>query len=99
MRELKNNAAFDRIKADNLRESMKSALDSRISGYRNEIEHLRLVLESNDPELIMKRGYSIVKDTDGNVVTAASDVSDGQELEVDLASGSLTVQTISENLE
>ena len=99
MRELKNNAAFDRIKADNLRESMKSALDSRISGYRNEIEHLRLVLESNDPELIMKRGYSIVKDTDGNVVTAASDVSDGQELEVDLANGSLTVQTISENLE
>ncbi|MBQ3281810.1 MAG: exodeoxyribonuclease VII large subunit [Eubacterium sp.] len=97
MRELRNNAAFARIKADNIKDSMKSSLDSRISGYRNEIDHMKLVLESNDPELIMKRGYSIVKDKEGRVVRSASAVSDGQELDVELAEGSLGVKTISKN--
>ncbi len=95
MRELKNNAAFDRIKADNIRESMRSALDARITGYRSEMEKMKVLLESNDPGLIMKRGYSIVKDTGGNVIRAAKDVNDGQELEVDLAEGKLSVKTIS----
>lgn len=94
MRELKNNAAFDRIKADNIKESMRTALDSRITGYRSDMEKMKVVLESNDPGLIMKRGYSIVKDTDGKVITDAAQVSDGQELEVDLASGKLGVKTL-----
>ena len=94
MRELKNNAAFDRIKADNIKESMRNALDSRITGYRSDMEKMKVVLESNDPGLIMKRGYSIVKDTDGKVITDAAQVSDGQELEVDLASGKLGVKTL-----
>ena len=95
MRELKNNAAFDRIKADNIRESMKSSLDSAITGYRNEIEHMKLVLESNDPQQIMKRGYSIVKDKQGRVIRAASDVRPGDELDVDLAEGRIGVKTVS----
>lgn len=93
MRELKNNAAFDRIKADNIRESMKNALDSRVTAYRSEIDRMKVVLESNDPGLIMKRGYSIVRDADGKVVRSASDVEVGQELEVDLSEGKIGVVT------
>ncbi|MBR2546951.1 MAG: exodeoxyribonuclease VII large subunit [Eubacterium sp.] len=95
MRELKNNAAFDRIKADNIRESMKSALASRMTGYRNEIESMKVLLESNDPGLIMKRGYSIVRDADGKVIRSSDEVDVGQELEVDLSDGKLGVKAIS----
>lgn len=91
MRELKNNAAFDRIKADNIRESMKSALDAKITGYRTEIDHMKLVLESNDPELIMKRGYSVVKNKEGKVIRSSVEVTVGQDLDVDLASGRIAV--------
>ena len=56
---------------------------------------MKLVLESNDPQQIMKRGYSIVKDKQGRVIRAASDVRPGDELDVDLAEGRIGVKTVS----
>ena len=99
LRQLRNNAAYDRIKADNVRESMRSSLSARITGLRAEAERMKVVLESNDPGRIMKRGYSVVKDRSGKIVSDASFVEKGQELEVDLAKGKLAVKALSKESE
>lgn len=99
MRQLRNSAAFDRIKADNVLDSMRASLSARITGLRAEAERLRVVLEANDPGRIMKKGYSVVRDGSGNIVTDADLVEEGQDLTVDLAKGKLAVKTLSKESE
>ena len=95
LRQLKNNAAFCRIKADNIKESMRNSVMNRITEMKHEAERLKIVLESNDPERIMQQGYSIVRDKDGKVVKSAESVAVGQELCVQLSEGGLMVSTLS----
>lgn len=95
LRQLKNNAAYDRIKTDNLKDIMLQALKSRVEGSRNEIERMKMILEYSDPRKIMEKGYSIVRDDNGNIVTKAESVKEGQELGIELSEGKLRVKTVS----
>ena len=95
LRQLKNNAQYDRIKADNVRDMIRQSLRSRIDGLRNETEKMKMILEYSDPRKIMEKGYSIVRDDRGRIIRRSEDVEDGEELGIELSSGKLKVKTLS----
>ena len=96
MRQLRNNAAYDRIKTDNLYDSIRQTVRGRIADMKHETDKMRLTLEYNDPGKIMKKGYSVVRDESGKVIMDAHTVSDGQKLNIDLAEGRLAVRALAE---
>ncbi|HNQ05472.1 MAG TPA: exodeoxyribonuclease VII large subunit [Thiobacillaceae bacterium] len=55
-------------------------------------QHLRNQLDLLCPDQVLKRGYSIVRTSSGTVVRAASEVSQGQSLDIQLAAGTLGVR-------
>lgn len=59
---------------------------------------LRNHLMTLDPEKVIRRGYALVRDQAGQVVTNAATVEPEQELQVKLAKGQLTVRVTSSQL-
>jgi exodeoxyribonuclease VII large subunit len=55
---------------------------------------LRDHLMTLDPETVIRRGYALVRDSGGEVVTDAATVTPNQPLKVQLAKGQLTVQVM-----
>ena len=94
-KQLVNNAAYDRIKTDNLRDQIRQSMTGRINDLRNDIERMKMALEYNDPRKIMEKGYSIIRDENGRVVRDADSVEKGQILTADLEKGRLKVETVS----
>ena len=94
-RQLVNNAAYDRIKTDNLKDQIRQNMTGRINDLRNDIERMKMTLEYNDPRKIMKKGYSIIRDENGHVVKDADSVETGQTLTADLEKGRLKAEVVS----
>ena len=93
-RQLKNNAQYARIKVENIYEGMKNQLTGNVAELRHEIERMKLTLEYNDPRKIMDKGYSIVRDQNGNVLRDGSSVSQGDRIAVELAKGSFDAEVL-----
>ncbi len=94
LRQLVNIAQYDRIKADNLMESMRDHIKNRIAALRSDTEKMKLTIEYNDPGKIMLKGYSIVRNRLGKVITDPDQAGDGEELDVSMAKGSLAVKAL-----
>ena len=62
-----------------------------MASFRKQLETLELRIAANDPQHLLKRGYSIVRKK-SSVVRKASDAALGNELDVLLASGTLQVR-------
>lgn len=77
---------------------LEGAMQTKLADARNRLAHLAQMLDSLSPMATLARGYAIVTDADGKVVTDASSVAKGTSLTTRLASGSLevTVDSVSE---
>jgi exodeoxyribonuclease VII large subunit len=90
-------ASFDlraRIRTFDLRLMQRSAdlavrMERFFTGKIQLLERLRVQLDERSPLRILQRGYAIVTDTAGNVVSGADQVSVGDEVNVQLARGRL----------
>jgi exodeoxyribonuclease VII large subunit len=71
----------------NLRERLSQALVREEMG----LTHLRQQVRSLSPQSTLDRGYSVVRDSDGHVVSDASKVAAGTKLQIRLAKGELAV--------
>ena len=71
----------------NLRDRLSQALDRERLG----LGHLRQQVRSLSPQSTLDRGYSVVRDELGHVITDASKVASGTRLKVRLAKGELAV--------
>ena len=75
---------------DNLDVACRSAVGRKLADSENRLHAFAQHLNALSPLATLKRGYSIARKTDGEVVTAAEQVSVGDEVEVQLARGHLT---------
>ncbi len=64
----------------------------RIQQATQQCQALQQKLASLDPEAVLKRGYAVLRQTDGTIVRAAEGVEVGQRLNVQLGQGQLTVE-------
>ncbi|MHC5558302.1 exodeoxyribonuclease VII large subunit [Kocuria sp. U4B] len=78
---------------DRLRSRALSAVDARTLRDRDAVRHLRARVRALSPQETLQRGYAVVLDASGTVVTDASGVHEGDRLGVRLAAGELGVRT------
>lgn len=72
-------------------DQMRSMLDQLLNRESMQIGHLRQQVRSLSPQSTLDRGYSVLRDLDGHVISDAAKVKKGQQLKVRLAKGELGV--------
>lgn len=70
-------------------DQMRSRLDQTLSREAMQIGHLRQQVRSLSPQSTLDRGYSVVRDLDGHVISDANQIKKGQRLKLRLAKGEL----------
>jgi exodeoxyribonuclease VII large subunit len=74
-----------------LEQRLESAMRAKLQDAGSRLAHLAQMLDSLSPLGTLQRGYAIVTDSEGRVVTDAAAVSEGDRLQARLASGRLAV--------
>ncbi|MEJ2532910.1 MAG: exodeoxyribonuclease VII large subunit [Halioglobus sp.] len=83
---------------ERLRQRLDAAMHQQLERNRQRLAHLAQMLDSLSPLATLQRGYAIVTDSQGKVVTDVSTVAPGDEVEARLAKGrlGLTVKDVKE---
>ena len=68
---------------------MESALRHQLQHLRTQLRVAAGTLDAISPLATLQRGYAIVLDTNGHVVTSADTLNVGQQIEARLANGSV----------
>ena len=89
--------AYEQMNADRIIESMADSLKNRITVGRERIDLLKALLEAADPKAILARGYSVVTDERGNVISRADKLKVGQNVTIETGSGSARAEITSIN--
>ena len=74
---------------ERLSQRLEAAMRQQLQRNRQRLAHLAQMLDSLSPLATLQRGYAIVTDSQGKVVTDASAVAPGDEVEARLAKGRL----------
>ncbi len=93
-RDLQGRVAMDHMRIDSLLESMKDNMRKLIIDKRQRIELLKEVIEASDPKSILKKGYSVITDEDGNIVKDASSLNENQIINIEAAVGQARARII-----
>jgi len=73
------------------RRRLQQSLLHQSTHCRTQLHHLHTQLDLLCPELVLKRGYSIVRTDSGGIVISSRDVTEGQSLDIELATGHIGV--------
>ncbi|MBQ7738225.1 MAG: exodeoxyribonuclease VII large subunit [Desulfovibrionaceae bacterium] len=57
-----------------------------------DLEQLTLLLENNNPAVLLQRGYAMIEDQEGTIVSSITQASTGQNLAIHLADGVINVR-------
>ena len=88
--QLKNKVKYERLRTDSCRADMTACLNRRIQDLRHAAEKYHLILEENKPQRILEKGYGILAEAEGEVVTSVYQVRSGSRYRLTLADGSVT---------
>lgn len=69
---------------------LRHAWDRRLTSARAELDGLRAAVVALSPQSTLERGYAVVRDADGRVLTDSTAVAESTELDIRLAAGSLS---------
>jgi exodeoxyribonuclease VII large subunit len=72
-----------------LASNLKSSVARRIAQARASLETLDGKLCAIDPKVVLKRGFTLTEDAQGNIVRSSSEVADGQKIRTVLADGTI----------
>jgi len=87
--QLNNKVRFDQLTMDNIMADIRRNLEMRIYQYQLQLETAKLILEENNPKNILGKGYSILEDEDGNVISSAEDFVQGRSYKLTFRDGSV----------
>jgi exodeoxyribonuclease VII large subunit len=82
----------DRQYLDSLGQRLQLHMRHDLRNRRAALNHFGERLTGLDPAHILRRGYALIKDSAGSLITSAKQVKLGQEIAVQLADGSLDAQ-------
>lgn len=72
-----------------LASSLKSCVASRIAQTRARLETLDGKLCAIDPKVVLKRGFTLTEDAQGNLIRSTSKIAEGQKIRTVLADGTI----------
>ena len=87
--------AYEQMNVDRIIESMGETLKTRISSAREKIGFLRELIDASDPKAILTRGYSVVTDENGHIVSRADQMEPGQKVHIETGAGSAAAEITS----
>jgi exodeoxyribonuclease VII large subunit len=85
------------IKNDNLitiSNNINDRIKSKYNAIKEKIFHLEAISKSLNPKNVLKRGYSLVFDDEGNIVTNIENIKNEDKLDVKLYKGNLKVEVL-----
>lgn len=77
----------DSLKIENSILEIRNAMEIRLAEYNHKIETMKLFLEENNPASVLKKGYSIVEDMSGNVISSVDKIKEGEKYVLALKDG------------
>ncbi len=81
---------------DTRQRKLEGEFESLLAKKQNRLKHLDDLLGERNPLTILGRGYSITRDSAGNIVRDSSQVSIGDEVSVHLAHGEIGARVVSQ---
>lgn len=96
MRQLKSRTVMAQMKCDGIYQQLNSQMDSKLTDFTKRVELAGQVINSSNPDLILARGYAIVRNSQGKIVKNASEVSIGDTIDISLAEGIARATVIDE---
>lgn len=96
MRQLKSRTVMAQMKCDGIYQQLNSQMDSKLTDFTKRVELAGQVINSSNPDLILARGYAIVRNSQGKIVKNASEVSIGDTIDISLAEGRARATVIDE---
>lgn len=79
---------------DKAKQGLKDGILDKIKDYRTKLATYKTILENASPQTILNRGYSMVRDENGNVVRDSAQVNEGAALLITPAKGSIKAKVI-----
>ena len=86
-RMIKSRYGASRAALEHESQRLSAAVRSRIAEKENALEKARIMIDGADPERIVKRGYAIITDKNGAVVSEAAGLAPGDMLSIRLRDG------------
>ena len=87
-REIESRIALDRFNIDDIISDMGNDMKSIMSSLENRLHVLSEALEASSPKAVLERGYCIVTDTAGKVVSDMTALKEKQVVNIKAARGS-----------
>ena len=84
------------MKCDGIYQQLNSQMDNKLTDFTKRVELAGQVINSSNPDLILARGYAIVRNSQGKIVKNASEVSIGDTIDISLAEGIARATVIDE---
>ena len=77
LKDLQSKLRYDELRIETLLKDMRNNIERLLTDHDNRIERLKLILEENDPFRILGKGYSVIREQDGEVIRKAADLRNG----------------------
>ena len=77
----------DGLMIENCMLEMRNTINKRLSEYSHKLDRLRLLLDENNPASVLQKGYSMVTDMSGKVVSSVADVMEGEKYALTMKDG------------
>lgn len=90
---------MDTMRIDNIKDGMSERLKKSISDKYHRLYILKEVIDGADPKAILKRGYSVVTDENGNIIKDATILKDEQLINIEVAKGSVQARVVASGKE
>ncbi len=76
--ELNNKVKYDQLRIDSIFKDIQTEIQDRIVEYEHEIEKMKLLIEENHPQKVLNKGYSMLENADGKIISSVKDFNSGK---------------------
>ncbi len=77
----------DALMIENCMLEIRNTMERRLAEYSHKLETMKLFLEENNPSSVLKKGYGILEDMSGNVVSSVNHIKEGERYVLALKDG------------
>ncbi|MDD6043700.1 MAG: exodeoxyribonuclease VII large subunit [Eubacteriaceae bacterium] len=84
---MSNMIMYNKLLIENISNDMKNSINSKIEGYKNQLETAGLMLEENNPIKILGKGFSVITDDRDKVIDTVNALEIGKSYGITLKDG------------
>lgn len=98
-RDIQGRIAMEHIRIDSLMEDMTENIRKLVREKQHRLELAGETLKTSDPKAILKKGYSVVTDEDGNILRDVTRLADNQIINIEAAIGHAKARIVDQRKE